>query len=169
MPKSLLLWNFCIILSPYTVNISPYSSPTAYNIKFLNCVCRNVIFRKIQSCDKKFLFLKQFINLSDVDKVMPNKSEPISDEVNQTKLYDQSSKTLDTRNFLIYWMNTSPWQKISNKFSANLAKVGWNSIYFSFTKITPKLGKCGPRETFLPWERGCKSPMNGYQAYNRLS
>ena len=41
----------------------------------LNCVSRSVIFWKIQSCDKKFLFLQRLVDLFDVGKVVPNKGE----------------------------------------------------------------------------------------------
>ena len=43
----------------------------------LSCVSRSVIFWKIQSCDKKFLFPKQPVDLSNVGKVVPNKGEEL--------------------------------------------------------------------------------------------
>ena len=71
-------------------------------MKILNCVSRSVIFWKIQCCDKKFLFPKRLVDLSDVGKVVPNKGEPIPYMGLARKVYDRSSKTLDTRPFKIF-------------------------------------------------------------------
>ena len=68
-------------------------------MKILNFVSRSVIFWKIQSCDKKFLFPKQPFDLSDVGKVVPNKGEQLIYTGLARKVYDRSSKTLDTQPF----------------------------------------------------------------------
>ena len=69
------------------------------NVKILNYVSSSVIFWKIQSCNKKFLFPKRLVDLFDVGKVVPNKGEPIPYMGFTRRTYDRSSKTLDTRSF----------------------------------------------------------------------
>ena len=46
-------------------------------MKILDCVSSGVIFWKIQSYNKKFLFPKRLVDLFDVGKVVLNKGEPI--------------------------------------------------------------------------------------------
>ena len=66
------------------------------------CVSRSVIVLKLQSCDKKFLFRKQPVNLSDVGKVVPNKGEELPYGGSARKVDDQSSKKLDAKPFEIF-------------------------------------------------------------------
>ena len=68
-------------------------------MKILDCVSRSVIFWKIQSCDKKFFFPKRLVDLFDVGKVVLNKGAPIPYMGFTRRIYDRSSKTLDTRPF----------------------------------------------------------------------
>ena len=64
-----------------------------------NCVSSSVMFWKIQSCNKKFLFPKRLVDLFDVGKVVPSKGEPILCMGLPRRIYDRSSKTLDTKSF----------------------------------------------------------------------
>ena len=68
-------------------------------MKILDCVSSSVIFWKIQSCSKKFLFQKRIVDFFDVGKIVPNKDEPMPYMGLTRRIYDRSSKTLDTRSF----------------------------------------------------------------------
>ena len=101
-------------------------------MKILNCVSRSVIFWKILSCDKKFLFPKRLIDLLDVQKIVPNKGEPIikiSDKFSTKSKSQSKSKSLI--NFL--------------QVLLRFADTG----YFSFAKIRPKFENklCSYRNT----------------------
>ena len=67
--------------------------------RIVDCASSSVIFCKIQSRDKKFFFPKRLVDLFYVGKVVPNKGEPIPYMGFTRKIYDLSSKTIDTRSF----------------------------------------------------------------------
>ena len=103
--SALLAYRSCIY--------NPSSYSWIYNIKLLDCVSRSVIFWKIQSCDKEFFFPQRHVDLFDVEKVVPNKDEPIPYTGFTRRIYDRSSKTLDTRSFkLLEWKQISGEQNL---------------------------------------------------------
>ena len=92
-------------------------------MKILDCGNTSVIFWKIQSCNKKYLFPKWLVDLFDVGTVVPNKGEPIPYMGFTRRIYDRSSKTLDTRSFKLWNENEFLVHKVSDKFSTSFVQV----------------------------------------------
>ena len=93
------------------------------NVKILHYVSGSVIFWKIQSCNKKFLFPKRLVDLFDVGKVVPNKGEPYHIWGLPEELMTGLQKHLipDHSN---YWNEIKfPVNKISDKFATSFAEV----------------------------------------------
>ena len=55
---------------------------------------------------------------------MPNKGEPIPYMGFTRRIYDLSSKTIDTRSFKLWNENKFGVNKISDKFATSFAQVG---------------------------------------------
>ena len=93
-------------------------------MKILDCVSRSVIFWKIQSCNKKFLFLKRLVDLFHVGKVVPNKGEPIPYMGFTRRIYAGLQKHLILDHLNCWNENKFPVNKISDKFATSFAHVG---------------------------------------------
>ena len=93
-------------------------------MKILDFVTSSVIFWKIQSCNKKFLFPNRLVDLFDVAKVVPNKGEPVPYMGFTRRIYDRLQKLL-IPDHLNFWNEKKfPVNKISDKFATNFAQVG---------------------------------------------